>query len=71
MSVTTVRLKDDTMAWAKEYAEFKGMTVTAFIASLIDEARQDDEDYADAMKVIKSENREYVSPSEIKAKFGL
>ena len=71
MSVTTVRLQDDTMAWAKEYADFKGMSVTGLIAELIEEARRDDEDYADAMKVINSENREYVSPEEIKAKLGL
>ena len=43
MSVTTVRLQDDTMAWAKEYADFKGMSVTGLIAYLIEEARQDDE----------------------------
>jgi predicted DNA-binding ribbon-helix-helix protein len=71
MSVTTVRLQDDTMAWAKEYADFKGISVTALIANLIEEARQDDEDYADAVKVINSENRDYVSPEEIKAKFNL
>ena len=47
------------------------MSVTGLIADLIEEARQDDEDYADAMKVINSENREYVSPEEIKAKLGL
>lgn len=71
MRTMTVSLPDDTMAWAKEYAAFKGMSVSGFIAELIEEARQDDEDYADAMKVINSENREYVSAQEIKAKLGL
>lgn len=31
------------MAWAKKYADFKGMSVTGLIAYLIEEARQDDE----------------------------
>lgn len=57
MRAMTVSLSDDTMAWAKESAASKGTGVT----DLIETARQDDEDYADAMKVINSENREYVS----------
>ncbi|MBZ6003892.1 hypothetical protein KII95_07675 [Leuconostoc gelidum subsp. aenigmaticum] len=47
------------------------MSVTGMIADLIEETRQDNEDYADAMKVIDSQNREYVSAEEIRAKLGL
>ncbi|WP_263431632.1 hypothetical protein [Leuconostoc gasicomitatum] len=44
------------------------MSVTGMIADLGKESRQD---YADAMKVINSQNREYVSAEEIRAKLGL
>ena len=47
------------------------MSVTGMISDLIEETRQDNEDYADAMKVINSQNREYVSAEEIRAKLGL
>ena len=47
------------------------MSVTGMIADLIEETRQDNEDYADAMKVINSQNRGYVSAEEIRAKLGL
>jgi hypothetical protein len=71
MAVTTVRLKDDTMAWAKEYADFKGMSVTGMLADLIEEARQDDEDYTEAMKIINSDDRKYISSEELKVTLGL
>ena len=44
------------------------MSLTGMIAYLGKESRQD---YADAMKVISSENREYVSAEEIRSKVGL
>ncbi|WP_263432195.1 hypothetical protein [Leuconostoc gelidum] len=44
------------------------MSLTGMIAYLGKESRQD---YADAMKVISSEKREYVSAEEIRPKVGL
>ncbi|MDF7637677.1 hypothetical protein PT274_05340 [Leuconostocaceae bacterium ESL0958] len=69
MNLKTVSLTDETMTWAKKSADLKGVSVPRMLAELIEEARQDDQDYQAAMSVIRANNRSYVSAEEMKAKY--
>ncbi|GAO99695.1 hypothetical protein [Fructobacillus ficulneus] len=71
MRVTSIKLQDDTMAWVEKLANVKGITTKKILSDLIEEARQDNEDYEEAMEVIHAKNREYVSAEQIKSRFGL
>ncbi|MBS9338187.1 hypothetical protein G6R29_00875 [Fructobacillus sp. M2-14] len=57
MVVTSVRLNDETIQWAKKLADFKGISMTGLLANLIEEAKQDDQDYQDAMAVVHAPQR--------------
>lgn len=59
------------MAWVEKLANVKGITTKKILSDLIEEARQDNEDYEEAMEVIHAKNREYVSAEQIKSRFGL
>jgi hypothetical protein len=52
----------------KEEAKFNGVSLNAFIVDLLTEKIQDEEDYHDAMSVLKEEN-EAISREEMLKKY--
>jgi len=54
---TSIRMNEDLFGRVKEEAEFNGVSLNAFIVDLLAEKIQDEEDYRDAMAVLKEGNK--------------
>ncbi|MCL2024658.1 MAG: DUF6290 family protein [Coriobacteriia bacterium] len=54
---TSIRMSEDLLSRAKEEAQFHDLSLNAFIVELLSEKIQDEEDYHDAMTVLKENNR--------------
>ena len=50
-------MNEDLFGRVKEEAEFNGVSLNAFIVDLLAEKIQDEEDYRDAMAVLKEGNK--------------
>ena len=65
---TSIRMSEDLLSRAKEEAKFNGISLNAFIVELLAEKIQDQEDYHDAMMVLK-EGNESISREEVLKKY--
>jgi predicted DNA-binding protein len=65
---TSIRMSEYLYDRAKEEATFNGISLNAFIVELLAEKIQDEEDYHDAMAVLK-ENNKSISREEMLAKY--
>ncbi len=53
---TSIRLPEELFSRVKDEAEFNGISLNAFIVELLSDRIQDEEDYHDAMSVLKEDN---------------
>lgn len=67
MTVTSLRLKDNQYEAIKVLADFYGETATAFMKRVILERLEDESDYQDAAKNLKTSQDETVSRQEVTA----
>ena len=65
---TSIRMNEELFSRVKEEAEFSGVSLNAFIVDLLAEKVQDEEDYHDAMKVLR-ENNEAIPREEMLKKY--
>jgi len=65
---TSIRMSEALFGRAKEEAKFNGVSLNAFIVELLAEKIQDQEDYHDAMAVLK-ENNKSLSREEMLEKY--
>ena len=65
---TSIRMSETLLVRAKEEAEFNGVSLNAFIVNLLAEKLQDQEDYHEAMAVLK-ENNKAIPREEILKKY--
>ena len=65
---TSIRMSADLLSRAKEEAKFNGVSLNAFIVELLTERIQDQEDYHDAMMVLKEDNKS-ISREEMLKKY--
>lgn len=61
---TSIRMSEALFGRVKEEASFNGVSLNAFIVNLLTEKIQDEEDYHEAMSVLK-ENNPSISREEI------
>jgi predicted DNA-binding protein len=65
---TSIRMNEELFSRVKEEADFSGVSLNAFIVELLAEKIQAEEDYHDAMIVLK-ENTEAISREEMLRKY--
>jgi predicted DNA-binding protein len=65
---TSIRMSEALFGRAKEEAEFNGVSLNAWIVDLLTEKIQDQEDYHDAMAVLR-ENNKSISREEMLEKY--
>ncbi|MCL2438254.1 MAG: DUF6290 family protein [Coriobacteriia bacterium] len=61
---TSLRLQEDLFHKVKEEAKFNGVSFNSFVANLLANKIQDEEDYHEAMMVLK-ENNQTISRDEM------
>ena len=65
---TSIRMNEYLFTRVKEEAKFHGVSLNAFIVELLTDKIQDEEDYHDAMAVLKEDN-EAISRKEMLKKY--
>ncbi|GAB2027990.1 type II toxin-antitoxin system RelB family antitoxin [Lactovum odontotermitis] len=65
MTTATLRFDDAIYEQIKELADFQGLTPTTFMRNAILEQLEDEQDYQEAIQVLRESNGESVSRSEI------
>ncbi|MDR1014891.1 MAG: type II toxin-antitoxin system HicB family antitoxin [Coriobacteriales bacterium] len=65
---TSIRMSEELFGRVKEEAAFSGVSLNAFIVELLAEKIQDEEDYHDAMTVLKEHNKS-ISREEMLKKY--
>ena len=66
---TSIRIDKSLLARGKEEARFNGISFNAFVCGLLAEHLQDIEDYNDAVKISKQNNKK-ISREEMLNKYG-
>jgi predicted DNA-binding protein len=66
---TSIRIDKELHSRVKEEARFNGVSLNAFIVELLSNKIQDEEDYHDAMRVLRKNNKT-ISREEMLKRYG-
>ena len=69
-TVTSIRIDDELLKEAKEYASFEGKTLGEWVCDILSEKLQDDKDYKEAIHRLRT-SESVVSMEEMMSKYGM